>query len=368
MSIKRRDTYLQNHLQYGLFAILTLIFGSIIFLFLSITSSYSYVCKYSCPLLTDVAVYKRYTPGALVPQYFPLVGLNISIPSDWVRSQTAQAINELSSYVSPIRDQSDRFQENILIKYGRYLHNVSAVEFNQASLRALEKVPNFQLVQRDDNFALGDSQANRIVYSYSENNVPYTALQVSANSGSGFITITYKAELGKYAEYLPAVEQILKSVKINWQILNKPSNGSLGSLENWNVGNEGYLSSIFSIFSSLDNSSDMYYDNIRIFMQPVGYAKANETSETRSNVVEKLFQKSLIDFKVLERKSTTVSAYPAFSLTYTFKGKDGIDHKIQRIETIRGGREYIIYYDSTPFTFNQYIPVLNQVISAIRFY
>src|ERR1051326_3128959 len=165
MSIKRRDTYLQNHLQYGLFAILTLIFGSIIFLFLSITSSCSYVCKYSCPLLTDVAVYKRYTPGALVPQYFTLVGLNISIPSVWVRSQTAQGINELSSYVSPIRDQFDGFQENILIKYGRYLHNVSAVEFYQASLRALEKVPNFQLIQRDDNFALGDSPANRIVYS-----------------------------------------------------------------------------------------------------------------------------------------------------------------------------------------------------------
>ena len=50
---------------------------------------------------------------------------------------------------------------------------------------------------------------------YSSNRNQYMSTQVGLIVGSAYLTFTYNAELGKYAEYIPTIEKILTSVKVN---------------------------------------------------------------------------------------------------------------------------------------------------------
>lgn len=169
----------------------------------------SSLCYSPCPALTPVAIYKKYNPGSFEYHYYPSIGLNISVPSDWNLSQIAQSINEISTFRSPMQSPSDIFQENLMIKVGRYLHNLSQAEFVSVTLKDLEVLDHFQLIDRIDNTTIDGIHANKIAYSYIQNRNHYTAQHVVMIVGPSYLTFTYNSQLGKYAEYLPTIEKIL---------------------------------------------------------------------------------------------------------------------------------------------------------------
>ena len=309
---------------------------------------------------------------------YPSIGLNISIPSDWNLSKTSQSINEISTHLSPIQSESDRFQENIVIQEGKYLNNLTLSEFSSAIMAGLQRLEDFQLIENLVDYTISGNPASKIVYSYSWNRIPYMTMVVGLVLGSSYLTFTYNAELGRYAEYLPTIEKILSSIKIDPTILGqKTQNSTLVSFEdeingisleyptNWTKGSNNYLSSILTIFAPLDNLTDLYYDNIRINVNFSNETQANVTAKDQIIEFEKSFNSTIFNFKTLEKQELTVSDNPSYSITYSFTGDDGAEHKLQRIASIKDNKVYTITYDSVSDTFDKYLPVLNQLLSSM---
>lgn len=342
-------------------------------------SAASQICPSSsnCLALVQFPIHKGYSSGALISHLYPSVGLNISIPSDWIRSPNIQSINEIATYNTPFQDQADKFSENLVIKKGRYLSNLSSPAYSNATLAILEKLPNFQLQERNDGFTLSGFQANKFRYSYSSNRNQYMSTQVGLIVGSTYLTFTYKAELGKYAEYIPTIEKILTSVKLNSSALTEiPENKTIDLVNdtigisvkypsNWMRAEGDYLGSILTLIAPLENPLDFYYDNIRIYSNQVNQTNFTSLKNMVKNVEAK-FGKTLKDFKVLSRANETVSKSPALTIVYTFTGNDGFQHKILRSTFMpKPTQIYYMIYDSTIDTFDKYLPFVKQALASL---
>ena len=89
---------------------------------------------------------------------------------------------------------------------------------------------------------------------------------------------------------------------------------------NWIAAQKGYLSSVLTIYAPLDDISDQYYDNIKVYVNNVTLQNVtlSQLMEEREN-----YLKTLDDFKVISNSNTTVSGNPAGKLIYTFTAKNG---------------------------------------------
>jgi hypothetical protein len=338
-------------------------------------------CKYTCPEVTPIAIYKRYSAGSMQSHYYPAIGLNISVPNDWNLSQTTQSINEVATYLSPKQNPFDRFQENLMIKEGRYLQNVTPSRFMNTTLEGLKGLSHFRMIEREDNFTVSGLPANKIVYSYDQNRYPYMAMQLSAFAGPAYLTFTYNTELGKYAEYLPVIENTIASVKIDPHFLFPPIQNSTSVAfgdkstgvsvqypQNWTRAFDHYLTSIFAIYAPLQNASDTYYDNIRIMTQDIrNPGQSNFTVQKHITDLENYFKASLKNFHLLQNERTSLSATPAYGITYSFTSNDMMKHKLQRIVSLKDNKVYTIIYDSTENSFDRYLPIFKELLTSFKF-
>jgi len=338
-------------------------------------------CKYTCPEVTPIAIYKRYSAGSMQSHYYPAIGLNISVPNDWNLSQTTQSINEVATYLSPKQNPFDRFQENLMIKEGRYLQNVTPSRFMNTTLEGLKGLSHFRMIEREDNFTVSGLPANKIVYSYDQNRYPYMAMQLSAFAGPAYLTFTYNTELGKYAEYLPVIENTIASVKIDPHFLfpqiqnstsvafgDKSTGVSVQYPQNWTRAFDHYLTSIFAIYAPLQNASDTYYDNIRIMTQDIrNPGQSNFTVQKHITDLENYFKANLKNFHLLQNESTSLSATPAYGITYSFTSNDMMKHKLQRIVSLKVNKIYTIIYDSTENSFDRYLPIFKELLTSFKF-
>lgn len=339
------------------------------------------VCKYICPEVTPIAIYKRYIAGLMQSHYYPTIGLNISVPNDWNLSQTTQSINEVATYFSPKQNPFDRFQENLMIKQGRYLQNVTPSRFMNTTLEGLKGLGHFHVIEREDNLTVSGLPANKMVYSYDQNRYPYMAMQLSVFAGPAYLTFTYNTELGKYAEYLPVIQNTIASVKLDRQLLSpqiqnstsvafvdKSTRVSVQYPQNWTRAFDHYLTSIFAIYAPLQNASDTYYDNIRIMTQDIrNIGQSNFTVQKHITSLENYFKDNLKNFHLLQNESTSLSSSPAYGITYNFTSNDMMKHKLQRIVSLKGNMVYTIIYDSTENSFDRYLPIFKELLTSFKF-
>jgi hypothetical protein len=339
------------------------------------------VCKYICPEVTPIAIYKRYIAGLMQSHYYPTIGLNISVPNDWNLSQTTQSINEVATYFSPKQNPFDRFQENLMIKQGRYLQNVTPSRFMNTTLEGLKGLSHFHVIEREDNLTVSGLPANKMVYSYDQNRYPYMAMQLSVFAGPAYLTFTYNTELGKYAEYLPVIQNTIASVKLDRQLLSpqiqnstsvafvdKSTRVSVQYPQNWTRAFDHYLTSIFAIYAPLQNASDTYYDNIRIMTQDIrNIGQSNFTVQKHITSLENYFKDNLKNFHLLQNESTSLSSSPAYGITYNFTSNDMMKHKLQRIVSLKGNMVYTIIYDSTENSFDRYLPIFKELLTSFKF-
>lgn len=168
------------------------------------------------------------------------------------------------------------------------------------------------------------------------------ALQVALILGPSYLTFTYNSELGKFAEYLPTIENILSSIKINGSLpdqgslqqnstylyFNDDLNGiALNYPSDWTIVRDHYLSSIFAIYAPLNGSADYYYDNIRINVQNFSQPSIMKlTSNDHLTGLQNYFKNALKNFKLLQEQNLTISGIPSYSITYSFTGNDMIEH------------------------------------------
>ena len=180
------------------------------------------------------------------------------------------------------------------------------------------------------------------------------------------------------SEYIPTIEKILTSVKLNDSALTEiPENKTIALVNNtigisvkypssWMRADGDYLDSIVTLLAPLESPLDFYYDNIRIYSRQVN--QTNFTSlENMVKDVDAKFDKTLKDFKVLSRTNETVSNSNALTIVYTFTGNDSYQHKILRSTFMpKPTHIYYMIYDSTIDTFDKYLPFVKQVFGISK--
>lgn len=321
---------------------------------------------------TLVAVHKGYSHGVLQQQSFPTVGLNISVPSDWRRALDAGSINEIARYLSPRQGQADLFLDNLIITLTKYRTNQTLSEITSKNLKDLSYLNRFHLITMD-NATIDSKPVSNIVYSFVKNRNLFSGMQLGLLLGNSYLSFTYTAELGKYAEYLSTVKEILSSIKIDQsaltgeaRVFESAKDGfSLVYPANWTRGPPDYLSSAITIYGPLENLSDNYFDNIRISVQNVSAGNTTEFS-LHNNFKELVnnYTANLKNFKVLQMENQSLSGKSALSITYNFTANDKIEHKIKIISTINNNKLYSGVYDSTNRSFG---PILDGILSSFKF-
>ena len=328
-----------------------------------------------CSNTLVVAARDKYMPPSFVTYDFPSFGLQISIPSDWRKSQTPQFIDEIATFFTPLVPPGDNYHENLVIAGRIYSSPISVGQSLDASLKSLEKLNNVEVRETATDFMLGGHPSYRLVYSFEENGTQFWAMNLGTVSNSSSLTLIYIAEMGQYAEFIPVVKKIIDSVMLtpinpNEQDQNRRSieykdsenNLTLKYPSNWIAAQKGYLSSVLTIYAPLDDISDQYYDNIKVYVNNVTLQNVtlSQLMEEREN-----YLKTLDDFKVISNSNTTVSGNPAGKLIYTFTAKNGQEtHKAEIISSAVGNKSFDIFLETTPEKFDAYSPMMNDVVSS----
>jgi hypothetical protein len=327
-----------------------------------------------CSNLLGVAARDKYMPSSFVTHDFPSFGLQISIPSDWNKSSTPQFIDEIATFLSPLQPP-DNYHENLAIAGRIYSSPVSVGQLLNASLKSIEKLNKVQVKETATDFMLGGHPSYRLVYSFEVDNTQYWAMNVGILSNSSSLTLIYRAQMGQYAEFVPVVEKILDSVMLtsinpNEQLQNRrpieykdsEHNLTFRYPSNWIAAEQGYLSSVLTIFAPLDDISDRYYDNIRIHVN-----NATSQNMTLPHLMKQRenYLKTLDDLKIVSNGNTTVSGNPAGKLVYIFTPDSGQEtHKGEMVSSAVGNKSFDILLETTPEKFDAYSPVMNDVVSS----
>jgi hypothetical protein len=329
-----------------------------------------------CSNTLVAAAREKYKPASFVTYDFPSFGLQISIPSDWRMSTTPQFIDNIATFFTPLLASTDSYHENLAIAGRTYSSPISVGQSLDASLKSLERLNNVEVKETATDFMLGGYPAYRLAFSFKDNSTQFWAINVGIVSNSSSLTLIYRAQAGQYAEFIPVVEKILDSVVLtpinpNGQDQNRRSieykdsenNLTLKYPSNWIAAQQGFLSSVLTIYAPLDDISDQYYDNIKVHVN-------NVTSQnmTLSQLMKQRedYLKTLDDFKVISNGNTTVSGNPAGKLVYTFTANNGQDtHKAEIISSAVGNKSFDIFLETTPEKFDAYSPIMNEVVSSL---
>ena len=304
----------------------------IIFLINSYQIAYAYIdyssSCYSCTNIVGIAVHQKYVPSSFVNYDFPFFGLSISIPSDWRENKVPEFINEIATYYSPLINTADSYHDNLVIAGGMYNATISTDQLLNISIKSLAKLDKFLVMGIDKGINLSGHPGYRFQYSFEDNKKAYWAVQTGFISNSTFITVTYRAQIGQYAEFLPSVEKIIDSIKFkpltqtelvqNVTYLtskNSANNLTLKYPSNWIKTKEGFLSSLLTIYAPLDDISDRYYDNIRIKISNVTLQNITSLSQFIKERDNSLI--SLDGYKVILNGNTTLSGNPGLRNWYS---------------------------------------------------
>jgi hypothetical protein len=151
-----------------------------------------------------------------------LYGFKIEYPADWEKVQFSQGItigphNMIVNFVSPSQGPSETFRKYLLIEVTNLTSaNSNLSTFSKEELSFLAKsLPHFTTLQINSNSSLAGNNAEVVVFTYSDPIVGTAkAMEIWAVNGSKGYIISYHADSGGYAIYLPTIETMINSFKI----------------------------------------------------------------------------------------------------------------------------------------------------------
>ncbi|MDQ3837935.1 MAG: hypothetical protein M3297_01555 [Thermoproteota archaeon] len=152
----------------------------------------------------------------------PTYKLKLQYPSDWTVSTNAlPTYSGVVAFYSPLENLQDILPAELSISVTTYLQPISLEEYTQTTLAALEQ-QGIQ-VSESNPFTVAGKPGHRIVFSPPEPRgqetqdspqVSISVMQTWTTIGNRVYLLSYSAEDSKFQQYLPTVEQMLRSLQI----------------------------------------------------------------------------------------------------------------------------------------------------------
>lgn len=139
--------------------------------------------------------------------------LKMKYPDNWDKQALSNAVSqEVVKFISPQKDGA-RFQEQVIVMVERSSDRTLNDYTNLSKQEILKLDKNAKIVE-DRESTLAEQSGHRVVYTTKEGDRDLKKLQVWTLKHDRAYLITYQAEAGKYEEFLPVVEKMIKSVEV----------------------------------------------------------------------------------------------------------------------------------------------------------
>lgn len=314
-------------------------------------------------------------------------GVKLSYPSDWNISVNGNEIRFDSAI-----DNSNGFLTSIVVlaypSYCESLKKLAEKEIEQLN----EKLLDFKLIRSSTSKLNGFNSAD-LEYTYSDTNIGSSKVLESIVTSQKFnYYISYTAKPDNYEANLETYEDMLRNMELSFGIsqdavngdqkyTNPDSNMSFLYPSNWKISNDptyfddGSVNH-FAVLYSPCSAEDGYSENISFSFSLI--------DENESLLAKDLLQDSISyhkdtikNFKLiyssnkfdlgLVNNSKESPVDNAYSFTFSGKLETGQSIISREIGVITKDRLYYIQYYSSPSTYHEYNPVLENIISSISF-
>jgi eukaryotic-like serine/threonine-protein kinase len=140
----------------------------------------------------------------------PTLGIKIDYPAGWTHELHAGSI---VTFLASLESDSNTYPAGLGIKIQHLKSkNISLNNITKIQIKNLtQNHPDFKLIESTES-KIGGNSAHKIVFTatdYKKNE--RQAMQIWTLKGDKAYLITYKAEPGKYAKYLPIIQKMLDS-------------------------------------------------------------------------------------------------------------------------------------------------------------
>ena len=237
----------------------------------------NYFSSVSAKSETRKLAHEKYVPKDFNVYKDSNLGFTISYPSDWQRVDKPINVNTLVSFHSPSQGPSDKFPDNLVVSAGKYSQKISPKKYIDTLIEGLRVTKGISITEVNQNYTVSGKNAFKVVYSTDKGRNEYVVMVVGLVVDFNFYVLTYTATLSSYGEFVDTVNKMISSVKISSSLdgsepkhLSSLHDANIGvSIQypsSWTVAQKGYLSSNLTIYPPLDNLTDSYFDNLRIYV------------------------------------------------------------------------------------------------------
>ena len=141
-------------------------------------------------------------------------GIKMKYPENWDKQEAPNAITkEVVEFISPKESDADRFRERLIVTVEPTI-NKTLDEYTKLSKQEILNLDKNTKIDEEGESTLASQDGYRVVYTTKEGNEELKKLEVWTLKYEKAYLITYEAEAGKYKQFLPVVEKMIKSLEV----------------------------------------------------------------------------------------------------------------------------------------------------------
>lgn len=166
-------------------------------------------------LTPEIRIIMGLEPGDNLASYDNTAqGIKMKYPDNWDKQEAPNAITkEVVEFISPKESDADRFRERLIVTVEPTI-NKTLDEYTKLSKQEILNLDKNTKIDEEGESTLASQDGYRVVYTTKEGNEELKKLEVWTLKYEKAYLITYEAEAGKYKQFLPVVEKMIKSLEV----------------------------------------------------------------------------------------------------------------------------------------------------------
>ncbi|MDJ0592430.1 MAG: protein kinase [Pleurocapsa sp. MO_226.B13] len=139
--------------------------------------------------------------------------IKVEYPASWSRKTKSNFLNTSVVFMSPKEDESDRFQERVVVIIEESSRPLSLKQYSERAVEQIENLSNF-ILSPPRPTTLGRSDGKYIIYQGTDRNQKVKRQEVWTVNYQQIYTVVYTAEPNKFDKFLPQAKKIVESLEI----------------------------------------------------------------------------------------------------------------------------------------------------------
>lgn len=149
----------------------------------------------------------------------PTYGIQIQYPFDWRIDEgdvdSDDAVTDIVSFVALIGNDSETDGPSLYMS----IDNASSSNLNEyltTTINDYNDTEDFEVIESNTNSTLAGKLAYKLVFTdVDDDDIDYESMEIGTIIGDKVYIATYEAEEEQYSDYLPTVQKMIDSLKIN---------------------------------------------------------------------------------------------------------------------------------------------------------